>query len=153
MKTANDSLASVSWVEHQTLEHIKEALRVTLDWNAPAVSLQRKRSSVRFTLQSFFRHLERVMSIEEMDGYLDRVVEQKPNLHVRIQRLSRDHQQFRTRVAQLAPLLDSLNEWQDADFDEACHEIRDLLDAVDRHDHEEVRLLQEALSTDEGGEG
>ena len=153
MRTLNGSVASVSWVEHQTLEHIKDALRVTLEWDAPAVSMERKRSSVRFTLQSFCRHLERLMSIEEADGYLDRVVEQKPNLHCKIQRLSRDHQHFRARVAQLPPMLDHLHEWQDSEFDEACREIRELLDQVDRHDHDEVRLLQEALSYDEGGEG
>ena len=153
MRTQTDSVASVSWVEHQTLEHIKQALRVTLKWDAPAVSMERKRSSVRFTLQSLCRHLERLMKIEEADGYLDRVVEEKPNLHFRIQRLTRDHQHFRSRVEQLAPMLDDLNEWQDAEFDDACGEINELLDEIDRHDHEEVSLLQDALSYDEGGEG
>lgn len=153
MRTLNDSTTSVSWIEHQTLEHVKDALRVTLDWNAPAVSMERKRSSVRFTLQSFCRHLERLMDIEESDGYLGRVVEEKPNLYVKLERLASDHKNFRERAQQLPPMLDRLHEWQGEEFDEACSEIRALLDEVDRHDHDEVRLLQEALSCDEGGEG
>ena len=36
MTTLHDpSIASTSWIEHQVLEHIKQALLVTLDWNAP----------------------------------------------------------------------------------------------------------------------
>lgn len=153
MRTLNDSVASVSWVEHQTLEHIKKALRVTLAWDAPAVSMERKRSSVQFTLQSFCRHLERLMNIEETDGYLDRVAEDKPNLHCRIERLSRDHEYFRQRVHELPPALDHLHEWENNEFEDACQQIRRLLDDVDRHDQDEVKLLQEALSYDEGGEG
>jgi hypothetical protein len=34
-----------------------------------------------------------------------------------------------------------------------CEEIRSLLEEVDRHDEEEVNLLQDTLLSDEGGEG
>ena len=154
MATTNtDSMASVSWIEHQTLEHVKGALRVTVDWKAPAVSQARKKSSVRFTLQSFCRHLERVMSIEEEDGYMDVVAQEKPYLEDRIRRLATDHDRFRARVRELMPRLDDLAEWEEPDFDEVCDEIKEFLSDVDRHDLEEIRLLQETLTMDEGGEG
>ncbi|MEM9186027.1 MAG: hemerythrin domain-containing protein [Planctomycetota bacterium] len=144
---------SVSWVEHQTLEHIKGALRVTVDWRAPAVSQARKKSSIRFALQSFCRHLERLMRIEEEGGYMAVVADQNPCLSHQIRRLAGDHDRFRARVAELTPRLEEVAEWQDDDFDGICEDIKRFLDEVDRHDFAEVELLQETLTLDEGGEG
>jgi hypothetical protein len=154
MSTLHDtSMASTSWVEHQVLNHVKQALRVTLDWDAPVVSLPRKLSSLQFTMKSFRRHLERVMSIEEEDGYLDHAIDAKPNMQTRIEALAGDHQRIRARIKQIVPRLDSINEWQNAEFGDVCDEIRDLLDDLDRHDMAEIELLQEAMLMDEGGEG
>lgn len=154
MATVQDSsLASVSWMEHQILEHVKQALRVTLDWQAPVVSMPRKLSSLQFTMKSFRRHLERVMSIEEEDGYLDDVADWRPNLHSRIESLAGDHGRLRARVRQLVPELDELNDWEEDRFRDLCDEIRRLVDDVDRHDALEIELLQESLLLDEGGEG
>jgi hemerythrin-like domain-containing protein len=154
MSTLHDtSMASTSWVEHQVLNHVKQALRVTLDWDAPVVSLPRKLSSLQFTMKSFRRHLERVMSIEEEDGYLEEAVDAKPNMQSRIDVLAADHQRIRARLKQIVPRLDTINEWQDEEFNAVCDEIRELLDGLDRHDAAEIELLQEAMLMDEGGEG
>lgn len=154
MPVANSqSVASVSWIEHQTLEHIKGALRVTVDWQAPSVSQARKKSSIRFALQSFCRHLERLMKIEEEDGYLDVVAEENPCLSHRISQLAEDHKHFRQRLKELVPRLAEVPDWQDEEFEGVCDEIKSFLDEVDRHDHDEVRLLQETMTMDEGGEG
>jgi len=151
--TRPDSLSSVSWIEHQMLDHIKGALRVTLDWDAPSVSLARKKSSVKFSLQSFCRHLERLIAIEEEDGYLEAVAESKPNLEPRIRRLRKDHERFRQWVCELAPRIEDVQDWQEDEFRAACDDVRALLHEVDEHDHKEVALLQETLILDEGGEG
>lgn len=154
MSTIQDSsLASTSLVEHRVLDHIKQALRVTLDWQAPVVSMPRKLSSLKFTLKSFRRHLERVMSIEEEGGYLDDVADWRPNLQSRIAVLASDHGRFRACIRQLVPELDDLNDWEEQRFVDLCNEIRELLDDVDRHDALEIDLLQESLLLDEGGEG
>ena len=154
MTTMQDnSIASTSLIEHRVLEHIKQALRVTLDWDAPAVSMPRKLSSLQFTMKSFRRHLERVMSVEEEGGYLEEVVEAKPNLQSRIESLSADHDRFRARIRQVVRQLDALNEWEEQQFHDACAEIRTLLRDVDRHDTREIELLQESMLYDEGGEG
>jgi hypothetical protein len=147
------STVAVSWMEHTVLEHIKRALRVTLDWRAPEVSIPRKLSSVQFTLQSFYRHLERVMSIEEEGGYLIEIADTRPNLQSRIEALARDHIRFRARIRELVPQLSELNDWQESRFVEICDEIRTLLQDVDEHDALEIDLLQESLLVDEGGEG
>ncbi len=154
MTTVQDtSVASTSWMEHKILEHLKQALRVTLDWQAPVVSMPRKLSSLQFTMKSFRRHLERVMSIEEEDGYLYEVAEGKPNLQTRIESLAGDHGRFRARIRQLVPELDGVSDWEEKRFLDLCDEIRGLLDDVDRHDALEIELLQESFLLDEGGEG
>jgi hypothetical protein len=154
MTTLKDmTFASTSLLEHQVLNHVKQALRVTLDWDAPVVSLPRKLSSLQFTMKSFRRHLERVMSIEEDGGYLDEVVAVKPELQSRIEALHRDHGRFRTRIRELVPQLESITEWQEGRFVGLCDDIRQLLDDIDVHDEREIDLLQESMLMDEGGEG
>lgn len=149
----DQSVASASLIEHQVLNHVKQALRVTLDWNAPVVSMPRKLSSLQFTIKSFRRHLERVMALEEEGGYLDDVAAAKPNLQSRIDALTRDHAHFRARVREIVPELDALSEWQEERFDSLCWEVRRLLEEIDRHDSREIDLLQESMLLDEGGEG
>jgi hemerythrin-like domain-containing protein len=147
------STLSTSLMEHRVLGHVKQALRVTLNWKAPSVSMPRKLSSLKFTIKSFQRHLERVISIEEEGGYLNEVVERKPFLQERIDLLAAEHRRFRHRIRALAPELSSISEWEDDRFHEVCSGITRLLDDVDRHDVEEIELLQETLLMDEGGEG
>ena len=128
MKTLYDpSIASTSWIEHQVLEHVKQALLVTLDWNAPVVSMPRKLSSLQFTMKSFRRHLERVMSIEEEGGYLEEFADAKPNLQSQIDRLNGDHARFRVRIRQLVAEFDQLTEWEEDEFGSLCSDIRRLL--------------------------
>lgn len=153
MTTLHGTNISASLLEHQVLSHVKQALRVTLDWDAPEVSMPRKLSSLKFTMKSFRRHLERVMSIEEEGGYLEEVSAIQPNLQSRIEALHRDHTRFRIRIRELVPQLDSLSEWQEDRFGDLCDEIRRLLDDIDGHDEGEIDLLQESMMTDVGGEG
>jgi hypothetical protein len=140
-------------MEHQILEHVKQALRVTINWEAPVVSMPRKLSSLQFTIKSFNRHFARVISIEEEGGYMHEVVDAKPYLQNRIDRLERDHDAFRRRLKKLNSELGDIKEWEEPRFDQLCEELRELLDDVDRHDLGEVELLQESLLMDDGGEG
>ena len=153
MPMQGNSTASTACMEHQVLEHIKQALRVTINWQAPAVSMPRKLSSLQFTIKSFQRHLERVISIEEEGGYMNEVVDAKPYFQNRIDLLVGDHARFRDRLRKLLPELNDINEWEEPRFDQVCNDLRQLLDDVDQHDLQEVELLQESLLMDDGGEG
>jgi len=149
----NRSQANAARMEHQILHHVKQALRVTLDWKVPSVGFPRKLSSVQFTLQSFSRHLERLMNLEEQDGYFSWVAEMRPNMVFRVEQLEKDHAKFRHVMEDLLPIVEAFNEYQDEDFENICDEISAFLEQIDRHDTEEVDLLQEAFLMDEGGEG
>src|SRR4029078_12448489 len=95
MPTLRDSVASTACMEHQIFEHIKQALLVTLNWQAPSVSMPRKFSSLQFTIKSFQRHFDRVVSIEDEGGYMTDVLEYKPYMEERIGQLARDHVRLR----------------------------------------------------------
>ena len=147
------SEGNAAWMEHQVLDHVKQALRVTLNWQVSSVGLSRKLSSVRFTLQSFLRLLERLMDMEEHGGYMSVVSEIKPNMQHRIEQLERDHAQFREWAEQLLHEVEEVSEYQGEQVHQACQRITEFLARVDQHDKEEIQLLQETLLCDEGGEG
>jgi Hemerythrin HHE cation binding domain len=153
MSTIQDSGLSTACMEHQVFEHIKQALLVTLNWQAPSISLPRKISSVQFTIKSFQRHFERVISIEEEGGYMADAMRSKPYFQDRVERLSKDHAGFRDRLRKLVPELNDTKEWEEARFEEICAELRELIAAVDCHNEREIELLQESALVDEGGEG
>jgi hypothetical protein len=140
-------------MEHQILHHIKQAMRVTLDWQAPVVSMPRKLSSLQFTIKSFQRHLERVISLEEEGGYMAHVLDARPYFQDRINQLACEHDSFRKRLQKLIPELNEISEWEEPRFNDVCGDLRELIDDVDQHDAREIELLQESLLYDDGGEG
>jgi len=140
-------------MEHQVFEHIKQALLVTLNWQAPSVSMPRKLSSLQFTIKSFQRHFDRVITIENEGGYMRDVLEYKPYMDERIKHLSRDHDRFRERLRKLIPELNDIKEWEEPRFDQVCDQLRSLVAEIDRHNEAEVELLQESMLVDDGGEG
>lgn len=151
--TDTSSTVNAAWMEHQILDHIKQALRVTLDWKVPSVGLHQKLSSMHFTLKSFQRHLERIMVMEEEGGYMALVSETKPNLSSRVEILAHDHENFRESISDLLPEVEALCQYSSEGYEEICEQIYELLDRVDQHDHAEVELLNDAFLFDEGGEG
>ncbi|RIK74043.1 MAG: hypothetical protein DCC67_17130 [Planctomycetota bacterium] len=140
-------------MEHRILDHVKQALRVTLDWKAPAIGMPRKMASVQFTTKSFARHLLRMMDLEEQDGYMAVVLEEKPHLEHRVRQLERQHRNFRNTLGELAPHIEAMQALPEDEFEFISSRILELLDRVDQHDLEEVELLQETLLCDVGGEG
>jgi hypothetical protein len=93
------------------------------------------------------------MKLEESGGYMIIVGEHKPNMQEQAELLLAAHEEFRETLAALMPALDALGDDEAASFQNVCQDIRSLLDRVDEHDRREVELLQEALLSDEGGEG
>ncbi len=145
--------ASLCLMEHQILQHVKDALRITLGWDTDAVGPARKVSSVQFTMLSLSRHLERVMGLEEEDGYMTSVRELKPNLYDRAASLRMEHQEFRKALETIMPALEKVDPSDDASFGKVCGSVTDFLARIDRHDKQETELLQAAFYDDIGGEG
>jgi hypothetical protein len=153
MPTVNDSVLSAACMEHQIFEHIKQALLVTLNWQAPLVGIPRKLSSLQFTIKSFQRHLDRIISIEEEGGYMADAMASKPHLQDRVEQLQGEHSRFRERLRKLIPELNETKEWDEPRFNRICDDLRTLVEDCDRHNQREIEVLQESTCVDEGGEG
>jgi hypothetical protein len=140
-------------IEHRTLAHVKAALRLALEWQVGPPGLPRKAATVRFMAQSFRRHIERLMQLEEKDGYMEVVGQLKPNLVDQARRLRDEHDVFRVTLARLLPRLESVADTNGTEIAAICDELDSLLHAVDIHDARETALIQDVVTQDEGGEG
>ncbi|HEX4149242.1 MAG TPA: hypothetical protein VHY20_09655 [Pirellulales bacterium] len=144
------SLAHQTLVEHQILEHVKDALRLTLEMKVTSTSLSRKLSSVRFMAQSFQRHLDRLLNMEEDGGYMDLVRQRRPHLFEVASQLRSEHIEFRQRLSQLVQGLDQLDAEPSSAADEerfngVCFKLHDLVERLDEHEAKEIDLLEQVL--------
>ena len=148
-----NSLAEQCRDEHVALQTLKDALRLTLDWQAPSVKRARKLASLAFIIRALQRHLEQQLALEEHDGYMSHVHDAKPNLVRRTEQLRAEHDFFRDTLRSLLPNVEQVCPHDDQHFEHLCNELDELLRRIELHDQAEAALLYEALLTDEGGEG
>lgn len=146
------SIAEQAAIEQQSLQHIKQALRVAMGWKTTADNLERKLSSVRFMAQSLERHLERLMALEEEGGYMQAALEAKLHLVDRASALRGDHERFRLMTREIMLRLKEASVQDNPPVDDCCQALTELLARIDMHERTEQALLQETL-WDEGGEG
>lgn len=139
-------------VEHEMLTHITSALRTILDWKLQDYDISRKLASLRFSTQSYERHLERLMSLEEHDGYMDAILEVQPQLAKQIEALRNQHGEFRRGLGRIVYRLEHVSPTDREKFAAISTELAELLNKVDEHSACETDLLQEAFLRDEGGE-
>ena len=136
--------------EHELLGHITSGLRTVLGWKTGDYDLSRQLSSARFTAGSFQRHLERLMSLEEHDGYMEVVVKRKPQLAKEVDALRLEHEEFRGSLNKTVHRLERLSPTDHARYSAVRDELLVLLEKVDKHSAKETGLLQEAFLRDEG---
>ena len=139
--------------EHQTLAFVTSALRSTIGWKFQGSDLTRKLESTRFVGQSFARHLKRLMKLEEHDGYMAVVLESRPELKSQVVALRKEHVRFRRELRRLLSEFGKIGPTDHDGFAKCAGELLALLDELDEHGKQETSLLQEALLSDEGGEG
>ena len=108
-------------MEHQILDHVKQALRVTLDWKAPSIRLPRKMSSVQFTTKSFTRHLLRMIDLEEMRRLHGGRPRGEAEPGRRIKRLrTATTSEFRARLEELEPEIEAMEALPEDQFEFVC---------------------------------
>jgi hemerythrin-like domain-containing protein len=146
-------LAQRTFVEQNMLRQLMDALRVTLAREERAGDSAQRLATLRFIVQSFQRHLERMMSLEEDDGYLGWVVDENPRLDRAVAALRDEHDRFRDALQRVLHRLGHITAENRADLDPACQELLDLLRMLDEHREKEGGLLQEAFGRDVGSEG
>ena len=148
-----DEIAQQAAIEHEMLKHIASALRATMERKLTGDDVSHKLGSLRFISQSFQRHLEHVMALEEYDGYMNTVTESYPQLTERTHKLRHEHDRFRETLGRINYQLERLSPVDVAAFDESCANLSQLLEEINDHNQRETALIQEAFLDDVGGEG
>jgi hemerythrin-like domain-containing protein len=149
----NRDVARQTQVEQELLGHIMQVVRISAGWPVPGPDASRKLSTLRFVAQSFQRHLEHLLTLEEYDGYMDLVRTCAPRLGRLTEALKLEHDVFRGRTRQLVQRLERLAATDVKTLDTVCTEMLELLNRVEEHNKKETELIQEAIAQDEGGEG
>lgn len=137
-------------VEQSMLENARYGLIASLDWKTKGETFARKLSTVRFAVRNYHQHLERVLSLEEYDGYMDVVINQCPNWSERVTELRDEHDEFRRRWDDLMTKLDRMMPTDADGLAELAATIRKAMDDFEKHNSKETSLIQEALNTDVG---
>jgi len=150
---AHDTLAEQMVVEHGMFKHIIDGLQLAIHWQPDGDDIARKLSTIRFISQSLQRHLDRLLALEEYDGYMETVVKVSPQLGKRVDALRREHDQFRKTSHRVLHRLENVSPTDQAAFRDVCAELLTFLADLDKHTQKEVHLLQEAFERDSGGEG
>lgn len=150
---ADKDLAQQTSVETKLLTHLMDGLKVTMVWKLhDDDGLSRKLSTLRFIGQSFQRHLEHLLTLEEHGGYMETVTETSPHQGKAVEALRQEHDGFRSTTAKILFRLERMP----ADvlvLNRLCEEWRGLLDKIQKHNKKEIDLLLESLEREVGGEG
>lgn len=148
-----DLLIQQTKLESKALEHVTRALEEILGWTVEGDGFSRKLSSVRFFTELYQRHLERLFSLEEIDGYMEGILSFKPELAHQVDELKQEHEQFRAAVRRSVVRIDLASQTRLAQFDATCEKLRVTINQVLEHLRRENEMLVESMQRDTGGEG
>ena len=146
-------VAKQTRIETDLLKILIEGLRSTLAWEVKDGSFSRKLATLRFITHSFQRHMEHLMALEEYDGYMDIVLETKPNLEKAVNSLKQDHDEFRKELGRILHQVDFVAPPDQVKFTKICNDLKTLLLKLEVHTKKEADIFQEAFEQEEGGEG
>jgi Hemerythrin HHE cation binding domain len=150
---AHTDLAQQTLVEENMLVLVIEGLRTTLAWQVQGTDFSRKLSTLRFITESFQRHLERVLAVEEYDGYMDLVLHASPQSGNNVDALRQEHDHLRKDASHIVHGFEHVSTTDCDSFARICGDLLGLLKRLDAHNKKEVKLMQKAFAQDEGGEG
>lgn len=146
-------LAQQIRIESGLKNSLVEGLRVILGGTIQGHDFSRKLSTMVFVSKCLRRHLERLMNLEEKDGYMVVVLEIKPNLSKVVDHLWQEHCRFRYVAKRIVRRFEQMSPTDQDAFDRTCDELTDFLQNLDRHSRKEAKLIQETFEQEEGGEG
>ena len=151
--TNHHDIAQQVHFESGLMNSLLEGLRAILAWKTQGDDYTRKLSTLAFVSKSLRRHLERLMNLEETDGYMDVVLETKPNLSKVVDQLRQEHDRFRHATKRFVRRFEQMSSTDRDTFDRTCEELADFLFRLERHSRREAKLIQETFEQEEGGEG
>lgn len=148
----NGGVAKQAILELDIIGHAREALTAVTQADFHETQLIRKLDALRFVLESFQRHVERLFTLEEQSGYIPALSESHPHLSSTIERLQRQHRGLTRSIQQLVTRVESISPSSSMEFAALCKDISRMTNEFVAHTHAETLLLQDAYDQDTGGE-
>ena len=131
-------------LEHEVLARLSDALRTAVSWN-PHGDLSHKLETVQFLAQSFQRHVERMLDLEEHDGYMDLVRSSFPEFDAQVTAFRRQHEAFRLDTDGIVYRLQNSAALDGAETEALFEDLAQLLEAVEAHNKQEMELLRQLV--------
>jgi hemerythrin-like domain-containing protein len=138
--------------EHEVLARLSDSLRTAIRWGQHG-DLSRKLAAVQFLTESFQRHLERMLELEEQGGYLEMLEKSHPQFQSRAATFREEHQQFRESTQRLLRGMGQSIVPTQSDVESHFNELTALLEKIDTHNKRELDLLQEMILHHQADEG
>src|SRR6476469_9538939 len=102
-------IAEQTMLEQEMLNLIMGALRNTIAWKPESPDFSRKLSTILFSAQSFQRHLERTLAVEEYNGYMPMVAPSNPHLAKNVEILRQEHDVLRKDARRIVYSLENFS--------------------------------------------
>lgn len=135
--------------EHFELEILMKRLQACVDF-MPRTNEAAWIEECRSVYAAFRNHLLKHMALEEADGYLTNVLEQRPGLGCEVERLQREHDSLSYLIESLGDAIEVLTPDEPLRIRDCCHRVRDLIAYIRHHEHDENMIVLSAF-TDEIG--
>ncbi len=126
--------------EHDQVNELAEVLR-TQAAVVPRVGVEQWLEKLRERFEHFRAHLYKHMALEEKDGYMAMVTEQRPTLSPHVEHLKREHHQFAHLMDRIHETLMSVEPGEVLVAFDCCRRIENLLSYIDRHENDENLLI------------
>ncbi len=131
-------------LEHEILARLSDALRTAIGWSHHG-GISRKLESLEFLAESFQRHLERMLDLEEQGGYLELVGQSHPEREAELNQFRAEHDRFRQEIQDVLQTIASLDSPGHDELLPLLDQISALVDQVDAHNKREMCFLQEIV--------
>jgi hypothetical protein len=128
---------------HMTVDELRDLCRSLDDSADDGPSLADPRALLERFADELFSHF----LAEEKGGYFDTLVAERPHFGQRVSRLLDEHDEMRRTTARLTTAARSLPPRM------LAARLAELIATFEAHERDEVRLLQDFFSSDEGAGG
>ena len=133
--------------EHKVTTQLADRLRGHV-CSVPKVDLPMWLDALRHHFSPFRVHLKNQMRAEEIDGFMQPVLEERPTLAREVGNIKREHAELCRWLDQIHTELVELSCDEGFLIEDACHRIQHLLTAVRHHQEREELLATFAFSQD-----
>lgn len=146
---ANQQLVEWIRVEHEKVEKLADRLREQVAI-VPRICTEAWITEALERFEHLRAHLHKHMALEDQGGYMAAIVDARPSLASRVERLEQEHRDLACLLDGLHELTRQIRPHTRLLLRDYCRRTIDLLSYVEHHEQEENDLISLVYTVDEG---